>query len=72
MERPVVMRRIRAVWRALFAPEPPARLDGMIIQLRTMFAAEGRWTMEEWCRQRDIRGAENRQRELDWLRGEKL
>ncbi len=67
--------RLRALWRALFKPEPPPRLDGAIIQFRTMAAcaAKGeKWTPDEWQRQNELRGEENRRREQAWKRGERV
>jgi hypothetical protein len=70
-----MMNRLRALWRKLFHPEPPARLDGMIIQFRTIMTCSGRrekWSTKEWDRQLAIRGAENRARNEAWKRGERV
>ena len=62
------LRRCRASYRALFAPDPPPRLDGPIIQIRTLIGGKP-WSQEEWLRQADIRGEENRRREEEFRRG---
>jgi DNA-binding PadR family transcriptional regulator len=74
-----VCNRIRAIWRYSFKPEPPARLDGMIVQFRTTMScfargesAIGSTYREEWERQLIMRGRENQAREDAWKRGEPI
>lgn len=66
-----MFKRLRAAWRALFSPEPPLRLDGYVIQFRTLMSGKP-FTWEEWQRQATIRGKENLQREIAWMRGERM
>ena len=62
----------RRIWRMWFNPEPPLRLDGYVIQIRTNIACAlhgGKWSAEEWHRQNKMRGEENLQRITDWNQG---
>jgi hypothetical protein len=72
------MKRLRAAWRALFNPEPPARVDSAVIEMRAVVrlkANAGRGAYgyaDAWKRLSAIRDEESRQREIAWLRGERV
>ena len=59
------MNRIRAIWRAIFYPEPPWRFDGAYTSLRMM-------TGQTWEQALAERAESNRQRVEAWVRGEKV
>jgi hypothetical protein len=68
-----IMRGLRRRWRAVFAPEPPVRSDGLVIQLRTLTACRARgerWSYAEWLHQAQLRGAQNQARDAAWRAGE--
>lgn len=68
-----VARRIRAAYRAMFAPYPQPRLDGQIIMMRAISVCASTKTPPfgaEWHRQAQIRGAQNQIRNAAWIRGE--